>query len=251
MDVRLYVIPASHPSVAAQLMLESKGIDYKRVDLMPVISKAALKALRFPAVTVPAIKIDGNRVQGTGEIARELDRLVPEPPIVPTDPEVRIRVQEIEAFGDGPLQEIARRTLWNALKRDRSPLRSYSEGAKLGIPIGLAIKTAAPIVAASARFNNADDERVQADLEELPRVLDKIDAWIEEGVIGGESPNIGDYQIAPSLRLLMTMDDIRPFIEDRPAGQLAMRLVPNYPGQSPPVLPPEWLEPLKRAAQPA
>ena len=39
MDARLYVIPASHPSIAAQLMLEHKGIAYKRTDLLPVISK--------------------------------------------------------------------------------------------------------------------------------------------------------------------------------------------------------------------
>ena len=77
MTATLYVIPGSHPSMTARLMLELKGIDYKRVDLMPVISKAALKALRFPAVTVPALKLDGRRVQGSREIAQELDRLGP------------------------------------------------------------------------------------------------------------------------------------------------------------------------------
>ena len=48
MNARLYVIPASHPSIAAQLMLEHKGIDYKRTDLLPVISKGALRAVGFP-----------------------------------------------------------------------------------------------------------------------------------------------------------------------------------------------------------
>ena len=31
---RLYAIPASHPSYAASLMLERKGIPYSRVDLL-------------------------------------------------------------------------------------------------------------------------------------------------------------------------------------------------------------------------
>ena len=44
MDARLYVIPASHPATTAALMLAFKGIDYKRTDLMPVVSKAALRA---------------------------------------------------------------------------------------------------------------------------------------------------------------------------------------------------------------
>jgi glutathione S-transferase len=242
---RLYVIPGSHPSMAARLMLERKGIPYKRRDLIPVVSKGALKAAGFREVTVPALKLDGDRVQGTGAIARHLDRIEPDPPLVPHDPDELAKVEEAELWADDDLQGIARRLLWNALKRDRAPLRSYSEGAKLGVPVGLAVKTAAPIVAASARFNEADDEHVKADIAAIPSALDKIDGWIAEGVIGGSEPNVADYQIATCVRLLMTMDDLRPAIENRPAGELAMRLVPDYPGHTPPVLPEEWLAPLR------
>jgi glutathione S-transferase len=245
MEARLYVIPGSHPSMAARLMLEAKGIAYKRTDLMPVISKGALRLVGFPGITVPALKIDGRKIQGTGAIARELDRLRPEPQLVPTDPEQLAAVEEVESFGDTDLQQPVRAILWWALRKDKAPLRSYSEGAKLGIPIGLALKTAAPIVAAAARLNKSSDENVRRALAELPAMLQRIDDWIEAGVIGGEQPNIGDYQIAPSLRLAMTLDDLRPAIESRPAGQLALRLVPDYPGKTPPVLPPAWLQPLR------
>jgi glutathione S-transferase len=245
MEARLYVIPGSHPSMAARLMLEAKGIPYKRTDLMPVISKGALRAVGFPGVTVPALKIDGRRVQGTGEIARELDRLVPEPVLVPTDPQQRGAVEGAESFGDTDLQASVRAILWWALRKDKEPMRSYSEGAKLGIPIGLALKTAAPIVALSARFNEATDENVRRSLAALPAMLQRIDDWIAAGTIGGEQPNVADFQIAPSLRLAMTLDDLRPAIESRPAGRLALRLVPDYPGKVPPTLPPAWLQPLR------
>ena len=36
MEAHLYVLPASHPAFTARLMLEYKGIPYKRTDLMPV-----------------------------------------------------------------------------------------------------------------------------------------------------------------------------------------------------------------------
>ncbi len=244
-EARLYVIPGSHPSMAARLMLEAKGIPYKRTDLMPVVSKGALRGLGFPRNTVPAMKIDGRKIQGTGEIARELDRLRPEPPLVPTDPERRAAVEEAERFGDIDLQEPVRAILWWALHKDKAPLRSYSDGAKLGIPIGLALKTAAPIVALSARFNEASDENVRRGLAALPAMLQRVDDWIAAGVIGGEQPNVGDFQIATSLRLAITLDDLRPAIESRPAGQLALRLVPTYPGRTPAVLPPAWLQPLR------
>ena len=245
LDATLYVIPGSHPAMVARRMLELKGIPYKRVDLMPVISRGALRALRFPSNTVPSLKIGGMKLTGSREIARELDRIRPEPALYPLDPDQRVAVEEAERWGDEDLQAPVRRILWNALKRDRAPLRSYAEGAKLGMPIGLAVKTAAPIVAAAARMNNADDEMVRADLAALPGQLQRVDDWIAEGVLGGDPPNAADLQIGASLRLAMTLDDLRPAIEERPAGQMALLAVPVFPGQAPPVLPAAWLEPLR------
>ena len=249
MDARLFVIPASHPSITAELMLEHKGIAYKRTDLLPVISKGALRAVGFPGVTVPALKIDGSKVQGSRPIARELDRLRPEPPLLPADPEKRALVEEAERFGDEQLQHPIRQILWWAIKRDKAPLRSYSEGAKLGIPLSLAMKTAAPVVALSARFNEANDETARAAVAALPALLDQVDAWIAAGALNGEQLNAADFQIAPSIGLALTLDDLRPAIEGRPAGALAKRVVPDYPGKTPPIIPPAWLQPLR--GQPA
>ncbi|HEX5984804.1 MAG TPA: glutathione S-transferase N-terminal domain-containing protein [Solirubrobacterales bacterium] len=250
MKARLYVIPASHPSIAAQLMLEHKGIDYKRTDLLPVISKGVLRAAGFPGITVPALKVDGDKVQGSRQIARELERLRPEPPLFPADAEKRAAVEEAERFGDEELQHPVRQILWWGIKKDRQPLRSYSEGARLGAPLGLLMKTAAPIVALSARFNEASDENARRAVAALPAMLDRIDAWIESGVLNGEQPNAADFQIAPSLGLAMTLDDLRPAIENRPAAALAKRFVPNYPGRMPPVLPAEWLRALSAEGSP-
>ncbi len=245
METRLYTIPGSHPGMAVRAMLEYKGIAYKRTDLFPVMSKGILRVLGFPGKTVPALKIDGRKVQGSRAIARELERLQPQPPLFPDDPELRAAVEEAERFGDEELQHPIRQISWWAIKKDSSSLRSYSEGAKLGIPIGLAVKTAAPIVALAARTNEATDENVRRDLAALPGFLDKIDAWIAAGVLDGEQLNAADFQIAPSIALAMTLDDLRPAIEGRPAGKHARRVIPDYPGDAPPILPPAWLQQLR------
>jgi glutathione S-transferase len=241
---KLYVIPGSHPSMTARLMLDRKGIPYKRVDLIPVVSKGVVKAQRFPDNTVPALKLNGRRVQGSREIGRELDRIQPDPPLYPSDPKQREAVEQAEAWGD-EFQGKPRRLTWWAFKRDRSPMTSYSEGARLGVPPGLAVKTGAPIVALAARFNESTDERVRDDLASIPSDLDRIDEWISDGVMGAEELNAADLQIAPSLRLLMSFDDLRPAIESRPAGKLALRAVPDFPGRTPPVFPAEWLGALR------
>lgn len=249
MDAKLYVIPGSHPSRTAAMMLDAKGIAFKRVDLMPVISKGVLRVAGFKGITVPALKIGRSRVQGSRAIARELDRLRPDPPLFPADPAERAAVEEAEAWGDKTLQVVARRVLWNTLRRDRTALISYSQGARLGVPVGLAVKTGQPLVALSARLNEASDENVRAELAALPGMLQRIDDWIAAGVLGGKQLNAADLQIGTSIRLLMTLQDLRDAIAARPAGKLAMRVDPDYPGDARPILPPAWLEPLRAGSK--
>ncbi len=248
MNVRLFSMPGSHAATTGQLLFDFKGITYKRTDLLPVVSWLVLKALRFPEVTVPAAKIDGERVQGTRAIARELERRQPEPPLFPGDPERRRAVEEAERFGDEELQQRVREIfLWSA-RKDRSELAGYLAGAKIGMPHGVAAKIAGPFIALDARSRGATDVNVRRALAALPTMLKRIDDWIEAGVLGGETPNAADLQIAPSLRLAMSLDDLRPAIEGRPAGRLATRIVTHFPGRTPAVLPPEWLEALNAPA---
>jgi hypothetical protein len=157
----------------------------------------------------------------------------------------RQAVEEAERFGDEELQHPIRQLIWWGFKQNRYPMASYSEGAKLGVPIGLAVKTGGPLVALSARFNEASDENARAALAKLPALLDKVDAYIQSGVLNGECPNVADFQIAPSIALAMTLDDLRPAIESRPCVDLPRRFAPSYPGKMPPVLPAEWLRALQ------
>ena len=241
MHATVYAVAASHPVRAALLMLEYKGIDAKRVDLPNVVHRPLLRAMGFPEKSVPAVKIEGRKVQTTRALARELDRLVPEPPLFPADPDRRTAVEAAERWGDEQLQPIPRRLAWAALKRDRSGLRSFMDGPIMGIPPAVAAATAAPLVLGSARINQATDDNVRVDLVSLPGMLDQVDDLIANGVIGGDAPNAADFQILTSVRLLMCFDDLRSELDGRAAAKEAQQLVPYYPGRIPPVFPAEWL----------
>jgi glutathione S-transferase len=214
-------------------MLQHKGVDYRRVDLVTAAHRGLLRALGFPGKTVPAIRIDGAKVQGTTAIALALDALIPSPPLFPSDPERRAAVIEAESWESEVLQPVPRRLIWNGLKRDRSTVASYLEGAKLGIPTAIAARTSAPIAVRARQYNRATDEAVARDLEALPGLIDRVDELIDQGVIGGPDRNAADFQIATSVSLLLTMDDVRPLIEGRPAERLARDLVPHQPGHMP------------------
>jgi glutathione S-transferase len=235
MRATLFGIASSHPSLAGQLMLEHKGVDVRRFDLVPGPHRAILRALGFSGKTVPAIKLDGAKVQGTTDIALALDALLPERPLFPRDPDRRGEVEQAEAWGNEVLQPVPRRLVWNGMGRDRSELGTYLEDAKLGIPIPIAIRVAPPIARLARRLNRATDEAAERDLAALPGMLDRVDELIERGVIGGAERNAADYQIATSISLLLTMDDLQPMIEGRPAERLARDIVKHQPGHLPPV----------------
>jgi glutathione S-transferase len=155
--IRLYIIPGSNPSVAAELMLERKGIDYRRRDLIPAVHIAIVRALGFPGRTVPALKSDGRRVQGSRAIARFLDELKPEPSLFPAEPARRAAVEKAERWGDEELQSVPRRLAWFALRRwrDRSTLKEFLGDYRLGVPTSFAVATMAPIAWVEQRINRA------------------------------------------------------------------------------------------------
>ena len=230
MTTTLYGIPASHPVYAAELMLERKGVVYRRIDLPQWFHRPLLRLLRFPGTTVPALVLDGHRIQTTKAIARTLG-------LASDDP----RVQEVEDWCDGDFQQLGRRVTYWALVRRGAAIDSYLEGSRLILPRFMVKPLAPAVIRILARDHKSRDEAVRQDLAALPGMLDRIDGWIAEGVLGGSEPNVADYQVATSLALLRSHDDLRPMIDARPAGGLAQRIAPGYPGRMPPAFPPDWL----------
>jgi glutathione S-transferase len=64
-------------------------------------------------------------------------------------------------------------------------------------------------------------------LADLPPLLDRVDAWIADGVLGGAQPNVADFMVAPSLALILYRPDARPLFEGRPSLELVDRFLPE------------------------
>jgi glutathione S-transferase len=241
MKARLYVVHGSHPCATVERALQLKGIPYRTVEL-PASLHAPIQRVLFGRRTVPGLRLDGERISGSRAILARLEQLHPEPPLFPAHPAARERVEEAERWGEETFQPVGRRVLWFALRGNPEAALSYSEHSRLPIPEAVARLSLPLIARAEFVLNGVTEETVRADLEALPGYLDKIDGWIAEGVIGGEQPNAADLQIASTLRLLMTLEDLRPLIEPRPAGRLALRLFPEHDGRMPTgSLPAAWL----------
>jgi glutathione S-transferase len=240
MRTTLYAISLSHPSHAVRIALERKGIAHRVVDLMPGLHPVLLRAAGFRGGTVPALRIDGRRAQHSVAIMRLLEQMQPDSPLYPSDPERRRAVEAAEEWGEREVQPLPRRAFrWSVWHNPE--LRLWLARAA-GLPAPrLMAPLNKPLAIYFARTIGADDAGIRSDMARLPQIVDRVDELIAEGVIGGDQPTAADLQIGTALRVLLEFEDLRHVVQDRPAEQLARRILPRYPGPIARSLPADWL----------
>lgn len=229
MQARLYGFAISNPANTARMLLAYKGVETKWVELPPGIHPLILKLLGYRRGTVPALKLDGRRIEDSVELSQTLEALIPEPPLYPADAERRRAVEEAERWGAAELQMVPRRIFrWTFAHDNGARARLASD---LGFPLpGLVGRLNAPIARSMAARVDADLGHAQAILRDLPATLDHVDRLIADGVIGDpDAPNAADFQIAPSIRALGGVRDLLPLLAGRPCDALARRLMPRFP----------------------
>src|SRR5437763_17095076 len=125
----LYAIPGSHACRSAMLMLEHKGVPYRRVDLVTLLHPVLANVHGFDAggqtrsiggrrplplrladrlATVPGLAVDGERISTDHQIARFLEERHPEAPLFPPGAHERAAVEEAERWANYALQMDAR-----------------------------------------------------------------------------------------------------------------------------------------------
>jgi glutathione S-transferase len=240
MSAKLYALELSHPSQAVRLMLERKGIDHEVKYLLPGFHPPVLRLAGFRGDTVPALKIDGRRLQNSVAISRALDEVRPDPPLYPDDPERRRAVEEAEAWGEREFQPVPRRIFRWCVTNNADLRRQLARAIGMPLP-NVAAAMNVPIAKHFARKAGAGDEQVRTDIQNLTALLDHVDGLIEAGTIGGTEPNAADFQIGTTARVFLSFEDLAPLLEGRPTKELALSILPAYVGRTPKVLPPEWL----------
>jgi glutathione S-transferase len=243
----LYVIP-THPGRSAMMMLEHKRLPYRRVELLSLLHPLSVRLRGFDAGgerrsaggkrtlgirlgdwlgTVPALAAAGCRISTNHQIARFLEARHPEPALFPADPEQRAAVEGAERWGNDTLQMSARRLLLAAAVRDPAGFSRRAGDGRIGPLLyrsALLRRLAIPLIASAFAVNEKADREL---LPKLSPMLDRIDAWIADGVLGQPQPNAADFMIVPSLALILYRPDVLPLLEGRPSLALVDRLLPD------------------------
>ena len=254
MKPKLYVILGSHACRTGMLLMEHKGIDYELVTVPTILHPVALRLAGFHGErksfrrlgdrvseatwlgdhlgTVPSLEIHGERIKTNREISRALDRIQPDPPLFPADPARRMAVEEAERWGDDVLQMVARRLVVAAAAKGQDRIANHGVAGRLGTLLWhrpRAREIGVRMVDYFFRSGRAEQEL----LAELPAHLDRVDAWIEEGVLNGEHLNAADYMIVAPLALLTYRLDLRDELAGRPLMRLVDRVLPDPTATAP------------------
>jgi glutathione S-transferase len=250
MQAKLYVISGSHACRAAILMLAHKQISYRLVQLPTGMHPMLVRVLGFPGHkapirsvegstgrslalldrmgTVPALRYGSERVQTNHRIARFLDRVAPNPPLYPADEQRRQAVEEAESWGDEVFQMAARRLGLTGSLKGLDNFRDRGNSGRLGALLSrseiLRVLSARGVTAVAFKANAQVEDQLVRD---LPPLLDRIDAWIDAGVLDGPQLYAADFVIAPSLALIAYRLDLRADIEARPCGAFLERVLPE------------------------
>ena len=225
MTVRLYSMALSHPSQAVRKMLDLKGVEYKTIGVFPFSQRIHMRLAGFRGGTVPGIRVNGRRVQGSRQVAHTLEELWHEPPLFPADPELRTRVEEAERWGEERLQPVPRRIARYGTVIEPEVLRWGAQVSRLPAP-SLIARLAVPLARYYTRTIEVDGRQatetgVRADLEALPALLDHVDKLSADGILTTDPPNAATLQVFSSLCLLDALTDLHDLIGERPCVKAA------------------------------
>jgi len=228
-QLTLHVLPPSHPCRTVEAALALKGLEFERVEMPMGNHNGAMEEIYGEgAGTVPGLLVDGEPVHGSRPILARLEELAPEPALFPEA--IADGVRGAEEWGDLELQDLGRRLPWGALHFRPEALGTFGGGGPLD-PAGtdFAIRMAR----STWKYHKISAERLAEDLAGLPEKLDRIDDFVEQGVIGGDAATAADLQIGATVRVLLTVGDLLPLLNGRAAEEIAIRWFPDYAGEIP------------------
>jgi glutathione S-transferase len=187
-DFTVYGIPGSPYVRSALLGLEEKGAGYTLVPLRFGEQKGPAHRARHPFGRIPVLEHGDFRLYETQAILRYLDRIIPTPPLTPTDPRAEARMNQIAGICD-----------WYMF-RDISITITFGRvvAPKLGLPV--------------------DEARIAAALPAARLCIDELAALLgEQPFMAGDALSIADLMLAPQMTMFAESAEGRDMLAPHPA----------------------------------
>ncbi|MGI2908361.1 glutathione S-transferase family protein [Tolypothrix sp. VBCCA 56010] len=204
--LELYQFELSQYSEKARLLLDYKGLAYRKIEITPGIGQVDLFRLTGQR-QVPVLK-DGNRyISDSTAIAKYLDLEYPDRPLIPKDPKQRGLCLMMEEWADESIGIKGRKALFSAISQDQNFRKSLLPTSTpdvfktlvQGVPNDL-LKVLGVGVGYTPDVVRSAITDLKQDLEALTLIL------AESPYLVGDQPTLADFAVA-GLSILLKFPD--------------------------------------------
>jgi glutathione S-transferase len=194
--LELYQFELSQYSEKVRLILDYKGLPYRKIEVTPGIGQVEIFRLTGQR-KVPVLK-DGNKyIADSTEIAKYLDAHYPENPLIPSEPKKRGLCLLMEEWADESIGIKGRKALFAAISQDQSFRKSL-----LPTSVPDAVKTLVEgvpndILKAFGFGVGLGPDTIQSAMADLKQDLEALCLLLADSpYLLGDEPSLADFAVA-------------------------------------------------------
>jgi glutathione S-transferase len=194
--LELYQFELSQYSEKVRLLLDYKGLTYRKIEVTPGVGQ--LEVFRLTGQRQVPILKDGNTViADSTAIAKYLDREYPEPLLIPTDPKRRGLTLLIEEWADTSIGIKSRKALFGALKESQNLRASILPSTTPDFVKGLVEAVPREFLDVLGLGVGYTPEVVESALNDLKQDLEAVILLLQDSpYLTGDTPTLADFAVA-------------------------------------------------------
>lgn len=213
--LELYQWEISHYCEKVRLILDFKGLNYRKIEVTPGIGQVDLFRLTGQR-QVPVLK-DGNRyIVDSTEIAKYLDLEYPDKPVIPKDGKNRGLCLLMEEWADESIGVKGKKALFSAITQDENFRKSLLPNSTPDIFKSLLAGVPSDVLTILGFGVGYSPDVVKAAVTDLKQDLEALTLLLAHSpYLTGDEPNLADLTVA-ALSILLKFPEV-PYL-DIPAG---------------------------------
>lgn len=204
--LELYQFELSQYSEKVRLILDYKGLEYRKIEVTPGIGQVEL--FRLTGQTqVPVLK-DGNKyIVDSTQIAKYLDLRYPDLPLIPKDPKQRGLCLMMEEWADESIGIKSRKALFSAISQDQYFRKSLLPTTTPDVFKTLVEGVPRDVLAVLGFGVGYSPDAIASAIADLKQDLEALTLLLADSpYLVGDEPSLADLAVA-SLSILLKFPD--------------------------------------------
>lgn len=194
--LELYQFEMSHYSEKVRLILDYKGLAYRKIEVTPGIGQLDLYRMSGSR-QVPVLKDGSEIIVDSTAIAKYLDRKYPERPIIPVNPQQRGLCLMMEEWADESIGLKSRKVLFGAISQNqafRTSILPKTTPDIVKLLVGAVPGDLLNLLGVGVGFGPNEIKSAQEDLKQDLEALNLV--LLDQPYLVADHPTLADFAVA-------------------------------------------------------